>query len=56
MLGDWKIWLRRESRFKQSETAIETHPALSGDRRRQDELKAELGDLGWQLIQRIGHA
>lgn len=38
-LEDWAIWLRWETAFHRGETPRETHPALSSDRARHDELR-----------------
>lgn len=43
ILEDWAIWLRWETAFHEGLTPHETHPALPVDRRRHEELKAQIG-------------
>ncbi|GLH79197.1 hypothetical protein SSBR45G_41060 [Bradyrhizobium sp. SSBR45G] len=44
ILEDWDIWLRWETAFKRGEVALDTHPALPGDRERHEALKIAIGD------------
>jgi hypothetical protein len=41
----WSIWIRWATAFHAGETPLDTHPALSEDRHRYDELKATLDPL-----------
>jgi hypothetical protein len=41
-MEDWAIWRRWERAFQKGETTEDTHPALSADRPRHDELEALL--------------
>ena len=57
VLEDWAIWLRWQSAFHQKLTSLETHPALPPERKRHEELTAEIGNRlcakpGGSLIKR----
>ena len=44
VLEDWAIWLRWQAAHKRNEIAVDTHPALPGERARHEELEAAIGD------------
>ena len=43
-LEDWAIWLRWEDAYHAGKTPLDTHPALSEERARHEELKRLIGD------------
>jgi hypothetical protein len=43
-MEDWEIWLRWERAFKEGKTTQETHPTLSEDKQRHNELEKILAE------------
>lgn len=43
MLEDWGTWIRWEQAFKSGEASKATHPALSEERERYEEVKRQIG-------------